>query len=65
MGHGPTERLEVRLSGELRVEWPETASGAQKEGASIAAALLRERDLCLQELGPRKSGLVKAVRLDI
>ena len=63
-GHGAPERLEVRLAGQLGVEWLEAARRAQKQAAGVAAAPLLQRDLASQEVDPRPPELVEQPGLD-
>ena len=63
-GHGAPERLEVRLAGELGVEWLEAARRAQKQAAGVAAAPLLQRDLGSQKVDPGAPELVEHAVLD-
>ena len=63
-GHGASERLEVRLAGELGVERLEASRRAQKQAAGFAAAPLLQRDLGSQEVDPRAPELVEHSGLD-
>ncbi len=63
-GHGAAERLEVRLAGELGVEWLETARRAQKQAAGVAAPPLLQRDLGSQQVDPGLLELVERLGLD-
>ena len=63
-GHGAAERLEVCLAGERRVERLEAARRAQEQAAGVAAALLLQRDLGAQEVGPGPPELAERARLD-
>ena len=63
-GHGARERLEVRLAGQLGVEWLKAARRAQKQAAGVAAAPLLQRDLGSQEVDPGAPELVEHSGLD-
>ena len=63
-GHGARERLEVRLAGQLGVEWLEASRRAQKQATGFGAAPLLQRDLASQELDARSPELVEQSSLD-
>ena len=63
-GHGARERLEVRLAGQLGVEWLEASRRAQKQAAGFAAAPLLQRDLGAQKVDARAPELVEHPGLD-
>jgi hypothetical protein len=63
-GHGASERLEVRLAGELGVEWLEAARRAQEQAAGVAAAPLLQGNLGAQKVDPGAPGLVEHTGLD-
>src|SRR4051812_39850684 len=63
-GHGARERLEVRLAGQLGVEWLEAARRAHKQAAGVAAAPLLQRDLAPQKVDARAPELVEHTGLE-
>ena len=63
-GHGARERLEVRLAGQLGVEWLEASRRAQKQATGFAAAPLLQRDLASQQVDTRPPELVEQSGLD-
>src|SRR5438270_857837 len=63
-GHGARERLEVRLAGQLGVQWLEESRRPQEQATSFASAPLLGGDLPSQQLDTCPPELVEQSSLD-